>query len=98
MALCNVKQSQKDAASQSQEESQFQWESGSSSERGEGVIKKRIVDGHADFGDKIWAEVTQEGRDLVTMLLVYGHLERATVYGALRSAWIVRKKVSATRF
>ena len=73
------------------------------------MVKKRIVDGHVDFRDKIWAEeVTQEARELVTMLLVYDHLERATVYGALKSAWIVRdedalrdayrKRVSATVF
>ena len=62
------------------------------------MAKKRFVDGHVDFGDKIWAEATQEGRELVTMLLVYDRLERATVYDALRSAWIVRKRVSATRF
>lgn len=73
------------------------------------MVKKRIIDGHVDFRDKIWAEdVTEEARELVTMLLVYDYLERATVYGALRSTWIVRdedalrdayqKRVSATLF
>ena len=75
----------------SQKQSQSQWESASTAERGEGVVKKRIIDGHVDFRDNIWAEeVSKEARDLVTMLLVYDYLERATVYGALRSAWIIR--------
>ncbi|KAF9785698.1 kinase-like protein [Thelephora terrestris] len=68
-----------------------EWESASASEKGEGVVKKRIIDGHVDFRDRIWTEeVSQEARELVTMLLVYDYLERATVYGALRSLWIVR--------
>jgi len=55
------------------------------------VVKKRIVDGHVDFRDRIWTEeVSKEARELVTMLLVYDYLERTTVYGALRSMWIVR--------
>jgi ribosomal protein L20 len=55
------------------------------------VVKKRIIDGHVDFRDRIWTEeVSKEARELVTMLLVYDYLERATVYGALRSMWIVR--------
>ena len=55
------------------------------------MVKKRIVDGHVDFRDRIWTEeVSKEARELVTMLLVYDYLERTTVYGALRSMWIVR--------
>jgi len=93
----------------SQKKSQSQWESASTAERGEGVVKKRIIDGHVDFRDNIWAEeVSKEARDLVTMLLVYDYLGRATVYGALRSAWIVqdedalrgayRKRISTALF
>ena len=73
------------------------------------MVKKRIVDGHVDFCDKIWIEeVSKEARELVTMLLVYEYLERATVYGALRSMWIVqdedalrdayRKRISTALF
>lgn len=55
------------------------------------MVKKRIIDGHVDFRDRIWTEeVSEEARELVTMLLAYDYLERATVYGALRSLWIVR--------
>lgn len=55
------------------------------------MVKKRIIDGHVDFRDRIWTEeVSKEARDLVAMLLVYDYLERATVYGALRSTWIAR--------
>ena len=55
------------------------------------MVKKRITDGHVDFRDRIWTEeVSKEARELVTMLLVYDYLERASVYGALRSMWIVR--------
>lgn len=51
----------------------------------------RIIDGHVDFHGSIWTEeVSKEARELVAMLLVYDYLERATVYGALRSMWIVR--------
>lgn len=89
-----VTSSQKNAESQihaSQNPSQSQWESASTSEKGEGVVKKRIIDGHVDFRDRIWTEeVSEEARELVTMLLAYDYLERATVYGALRSLWIVR--------
>lgn len=75
----------------SQNPSQSQCEPTSTSEKGEDVVKQRIVDGQVDFRDKIWAEeVSNEARELVAMLLVYDYLERATVYGALRSAWIVR--------
>ena len=85
------KDEQSQANLASQNHSQSQWESASTSEKGEGVVKKRIIDGHVDFRDRIWTEeVTKEARELVTMLLVYDHLERATVYGALRSIWIVR--------
>jgi len=56
------------------------------------VVKKRIVDGHVDFCDRIWTEVSKEARELVTMLLVYDYLGRATVYGALRSTWIAQDK------
>jgi hypothetical protein len=72
------------------------------------VVKKRIVDGHVDFRDRIWTEVSQGARELVTMLLVYDYLERATVYGALKSTWIVqdedalrnayRKRISTVLF
>ena len=91
----DVAQSQKDTESQagpmSQERSQSQLESVSTSERGEGVVKKRIIDGHVDFCDRIWTEeVSKEARELVAMLLVYDYLERASVYGALRSTWIAR--------
>jgi len=57
------------------------------------VVKKRIVDGHVDFRDMdmVWTEeVSKEARELVTMLLVYDYVKRATVHGALRSMWIVR--------
>ena len=55
------------------------------------MVKKRIIDGRVDFRDSIWTEeVSKEARELVTMLLVYDYLERGTVYGALRSMWIVR--------
>lgn len=91
----DVTPSQEDAESQahptSQKTSQSQWESASTAERGEGVVKKRIIDGHVDFRDRIWTEeVSGDARELVTMLLVYDYLERATVYGALRSLWIAR--------
>ena len=91
----NVTPSQKTASSKahltSQNLSQSQQESASTSEKGEGVVKKRIVDGHVDFCDRIWTEeVSKEARELVTMLLVYDCLERASVYGALRSMWIVQ--------
>ena len=75
----------------SQNLSQSQRESPSIPEKGEGVVKKRIIDGHVDFRDRIWTEeVSKEARELVTMLLVHDYLERASVYGALRSMWIVR--------
>lgn len=74
----------------SQNLSQSQWESASTSEKDEGVVKKRIIEGHVDFRGTIWTEVSKEARELVTMLLVYDSLKRATVYGALRSMWIVR--------
>ncbi|KAF9650552.1 kinase-like protein [Thelephora ganbajun] len=91
----NAAPSQKNVESQaypaSQNRFQSQWESASISEKGEGVVKKRIIDGHVDFRDRIWTEeVSEEARELVTMLLIYDYLERATVYGALRSMWIVR--------
>ena len=112
MPSANTTQSQKNAESQeeltSQNQSQSEWESTSTSGKGEGVVKKRIVDGHVDFRDRIWTEVSNEARELVTMLLVYDYLERATVYGALRSAWIIRdedalrdaygKRISAVPF
>lgn len=56
------------------------------------MVKKRIVDGHVDFCSAIWTEVSKEAQELVAMLLVYDYLERATVYGALRSMWIVRDR------
>ena len=73
------------------------------------MVKKRIIDGHVDFRDSIWTEeVSKEARDLVAMLLVHDHLERASVYGALRSMWIIqdegalrdayRKRVSTVLF
>ena len=48
------------------------------------------MDGHVDFRDRIWTEVSKEARELVTILLVYDYLKRATVYGALRSMWITQ--------
>lgn len=46
-----------------------------------------------DFRDRIWVEeVSKEAQELVSMLLVYDYLERATVYGALRSIWIAREE------
>jgi len=109
----DVAPSQKNAESKahsiSQNQSQSQWESAHTSEKGEGVVKKRIIEGHVDFLDRIWTEeVSKEARELVTVLLVYDYLERASVYGALRSMWIVqdeealkdayRKRISATLF
>lgn len=91
--------SQKNAESQahpsSQNLSQSEWGSTSTSEKGEGVVKQRIIDGHVDFHGRVWSEeVSKEARELVTVLLVYDYLERATVYGALRAAWIVQDEVA----
>jgi len=109
----NATQSQKNAGSKAhstpQDLSQSQLKSAPTSEKGEGVVKKRIIDGRVDFLDRVWTEeVSKEARELVTMLLVYDNLERASVYGALRSMWIAqdedalrdayRKRVSAALF
>jgi serine/threonine protein kinase len=51
------------------------------------MVKQRIVDNKLEFYDIPWSTMP-EAKALVSKLLVYEPIERATVWSALKSPWI----------
>lgn len=50
-------------------------------------VKERIVYGSVEFFEDPWSQLP-DARSLVNSLLVYDHIQRATVHVALQSKWI----------
>lgn len=52
------------------------------------IVKKRIVHGEPEFPPQIWSSIPH-AQDLCNSLLLYDPFDRATVYAALKSDWLV---------
>ncbi|KAF8898929.1 kinase-like domain-containing protein [Infundibulicybe gibba] len=55
--------------------------------RTETKIKERIIDGQVQFRHCPWQNLP-DAKHLVSQLLIHDHIDRATVYSALKSKWI----------